>query len=81
MKALTPAPLTYGAGLPVYLATSSRRSVSNHVGCLAIASHHASVTSGFRASPWNRRLAAATRRIEFVCLRTDTSPPVALHAA
>ena len=38
MKALTPAPLTYDAGLPVYLATPSCRSVSNHVGCLDIAS-------------------------------------------
>jgi hypothetical protein len=51
MKALTPAPLTYGAGLPAYLATPSCRSISNHVGCLAIAYHHASVTSAFRASP------------------------------
>jgi hypothetical protein len=33
MKALTPAPLTtHSAGLPAYLATPSRRSVSNHVG-------------------------------------------------
>ena len=38
MKALTPAPLTYGAGLPTYLATPSCRSVSNHAGCLNIAS-------------------------------------------
>jgi hypothetical protein len=81
MKALTPTPLTYGAGLPAYFATPSCRSVSNHVGCLVIAYHHASVTSEFRTSPWNRRLAAALRRIEFVCLRTDSSPPVAPHAA
>src|SRR6266545_1335071 len=59
MKALTPAPLTYGAGLPAYLATPSCRSVSNHVGCRVIAYHHASVTSEFRTSPWNRRLVAA----------------------
>ena len=51
MKALTPAPLTYGAGLPAYFATPSCRSVSNHVGCLVIAYHHASVTSVFRTSP------------------------------
>ena len=38
METLTPAPLTYDAGLPVYLATPSYRSVSNHVGCLNIAS-------------------------------------------
>ena len=81
MKALTPAPLTYGAGLPAYLATPSCRSVSNHVGCLVIALHHASVSSEFRTSPWNRRLVAALRRIEFVILRTDSSPPVALHPA
>ena len=81
MKALTPAPLTDGPGLPAYYATPSCRSISNHVGCLVIAYHHASVTSVFRTSPWNRRLVAAPRRIEFVCLRTDTSPPVALHAA
>ena len=72
MKALTPAPLTYGAGLPAYFATPSCRSISNHVGCLILAYHHASVISAFRASPWNRRLAAAPRRIEFVCLRTDS---------
>ena len=81
MKALTPAPLTYGPGLPAYFATPSCRSASNHGGCLIIASHHASVTSEFRTSPWNRRLVAVPRRIEFVCLRTDTSPPVALHLA
>jgi hypothetical protein len=38
MKALTPAQLTCRAGLPTYLATPSCRSVSNHVGCLNIAS-------------------------------------------
>src|SRR5215510_793493 len=38
MESLTPAPLTYRAGLPAYLATSSCRSVSNHVNCLVIAS-------------------------------------------
>jgi hypothetical protein len=59
MKALTPAPLTDGPGLPAYYATPSCRSISNHVGCLVIAYHHASVTSVFRTSPWNRRLVAA----------------------
>jgi len=38
METLTPTPLTCGAGLPTYLATPSCRSVSNHVGCLDIAS-------------------------------------------
>ena len=51
MKALIAAQLTYRAALPAYLATPSCRSVSNHVGCLSIASHHASVTSVFRTSP------------------------------
>ena len=32
METLTPAPLTYNAGLPAYLTTPSCRSVSNHVG-------------------------------------------------
>ena len=74
-------PLTYGADLPAYFATPSCRSISNHVNCLVIAFHHASVTSDFRTSPWYRRLAAALRRIEFAILRTDTSPLVALHPA
>jgi hypothetical protein len=47
MKALTPARLTCRAGLPAYFATPSCRSVSNHVSCLVIAYHHASVTSDF----------------------------------
>jgi len=51
METLTPAALTYDAGLPTYLATSSCRSASNHVGCLFTAYHHASVTSDFRTSP------------------------------
>ena len=38
METLTPARLTYRAGLPAYLATPACRSVSNHVGCLNIAS-------------------------------------------
>src|SRR5206468_12310965 len=42
METLTPAALTYDAGLPTYLATSSCRSASNHVGCLFTAYHHAS---------------------------------------
>jgi hypothetical protein len=36
---------------PTYFATPSCCSVSNHGGCLAIASHHASVSSEFRTSP------------------------------
>ena len=51
MKILTPARLTHRAGLPTYFATPSCRSVSNHGGCLAIAYHHASVSSEFRTSP------------------------------
>ncbi len=74
MEILTPAPLTYGAGLPAFLAAPSCRSVSNHVGCLIIAYHHASVTSEFRTFAWHSRAVAAPRRIEFVILQTDTSP-------
>jgi len=81
MKALTAAPLTCGAALPAYFATPSCRSISNHVSCRIIAFHHASVTRGFRTSPWYRRLVAALRRIEFALLRTNSSPPVALHLA
>ena len=81
MKALTAVPLTYGPALPAYFATPSCRSISNHVSCRVIAYHHASVTRVFQASPWYRRLAAALRRIEFVILRTNSSPPVALHLA
>ena len=81
MKALTPAPFTYGAGLPVYLATPSYRSVSNHVGASTPLHPPRQRIRLFRASPWNRRLVAALRRIEFVILRTDSSPPVALHVA
>ena len=81
MKVLTPAPFTYDAGLPTYFATPSCRSVSNHVDCPVIAYHHASVTRGFRTSPCMSRLVAVPRRIEFVILRTDCSPPVALHLA
>ena len=81
MKALTPAQLTDRAGLPAYCATPSCRSVSNHVGCLNIAYHHASVFSDFRTSPWYRRLVAALRRIEFAFLRTNCSSQVTPHPA
>jgi len=74
MKALTAAPFTYGAALPTYFAASSCRSVSNHVDCQVIAYHHASVTRAFRTSPCMRRLVAVPRRIEFVILRTNSSP-------
>src|SRR5262249_15937452 len=36
--------------------------------------HHASVSSDFRTSPCMSRLVAAPRRVEFVLLRTDSSP-------
>jgi hypothetical protein len=82
METLTPAPLTHSARLPAYCTTPSCRSISNHVGLPRHRfTHHASVSSAFRASPWNRRLAAAPRRIEFVILRTNNSPPVAPHLA
>jgi hypothetical protein len=81
MKTLTPTPLTCGAGLPAYLATPAGRSVSNHVELPGHRYRHASVPSEFRTSPRMSRLVAAPRRIEFVLLRTDLSPPVALHPA
>ena len=75
------------ADRPAYCALPSHRSVSNHAvrpdtafspkGTL----RHYSVSGCFRASPWNRRLAAALRRIEFVILRADSSPPLAPHLA
>src|SRR5713226_8084478 len=83
MKALTPAPLTYGAGLPVYLATLSCRSISNHVGCLVIAYHHAQrdqrFFSGFALGVADSPQLPA-QSSSFV-LRTNSSPPIALHAA
>jgi hypothetical protein len=81
METLTAARLTPQAALPAYLATSSCRSVSNHVELPGHRYRHASVPSVFRTSPSMSRLLAAPRRIEFVCLRTDHSPPVALHLA
>jgi len=81
IKALTAAPFIYGAALAAYCATPSCGSVSNHVSCRIIAYHHASVTREFRSSPWYRRLVAALRRIEFVILHTNSSPPVAPHPA
>ena len=52
IETLTPAQLTYHAGLPAYLTTPSCRSVSNHVGLPGHRfSHHASVSSEFRTSP------------------------------
>ena len=63
METLTPAPLTRSAALPAFLATPSCRSVSNHVGCLAIAtprlrvqrfSDFALESQARRSSPPNR---------------------------
>jgi hypothetical protein len=82
METLTPAQLTYRAGLPAYCATPllsfrlQPRGLPGHR-----FTHHASVPSDFRTSPSMSRLIAAPRRIEFVLLRTNSSPPVALHPA
>ena len=91
MKALTPAPLTYGAGLPAYLATSSCRSISNHVGCLDIASPTTpACPASFGLRPGiagSSQLPAESSSFAYLPVpstadrRTDTSPPVALHAA
>ena len=75
MQTLTPAQLTYRAGLPAYCATPllsfrlQPRGLPGHR-----FPHHASVTSEFRTSPCMSRLVAAPRRIEFVLLRTNSSP-------
>ena len=82
MKALTPAPLTYGAGLPTYLATPSCRSVSNHVGCLDIASPPRQRVQ--RVSDFAMECAGSSQlpaESSSFILRTDSSPPVALHPA
>lgn len=80
MKALTPAPLTHGAGLLAYLTHTSRRSASNHVDAPGIALYaNTSVSGVFQASSSPRRLADMPRRVEFVILRTASSPTVAPH--
>src|SRR5690606_11992944 len=67
---------------PLYLAHTSQRSVSNHRRGPTIALHAIhSVADAFQASPSPRRLAATSRRIEFVILRTASSSPVAPHPA
>ena len=81
-KALTAATVTSIAALLAYLTHTSRRSASNHVGEPNIAlSANCSVSDAFQASPSPRQLALTPRRIEFVFLRTASSPPVALHPA
>jgi len=70
METLTPVPLTYGAGLPAYLATPSCRSASNHVGCLVIASpprQRDQRFSGFAMESQARRSSPPNR----VCHPTD----------
>jgi hypothetical protein len=44
-------------------------------------SRHSSVPSYFQTSPLTRKLVATPRRIGFVILPTDSSPPVASHPA
>ncbi len=73
-------PLPQQTDLPAYLALPSDHSISKHT----LLSDHRfarqyNVISVFQASPWIRRLATTKYRIEFVILRTDLSPPVALH--
>jgi hypothetical protein len=60
MKALTPAPVHPKCRSPRLLRyTFLSFRLQPRRGCLIIAYHHASVTSVFRTSPWNRRLVAA----------------------
>lgn len=70
------------AGLLAYLAHTSQRSASNHKGDPDIALHAISAYPVcFRLRPLQAKLAVTPRRIEFVILRTASSPPVALHPA
>ena len=82
MRPLTPAPV-HPAGrsprLPRQIFTSFRLQPRSAPQYRFL--RHLSVSDCIRASPWNRRLAATQRRIEFVLLRTDSSPPVAPHPA
>ena len=68
MKALTPAQLTHRAGLPAYCATPSCRSISTTGLPGHRFSHHASVTSDFRASLMESQARRSFPRIEFVIL-------------
>ncbi len=68
------------ADLPTYFVLPSCRLASNHVMSLDHRfDRHSSVINDFQASPFRRGLARTFRRIEFVILQTDSSPPVAPH--
>ena len=67
-------------GLPAYLAQTSQRSASNHVGAPEVALlANFSASDVFQASLSPSQLADTPRRIEFVILQTANSLPVALH--
>jgi hypothetical protein len=74
METLTATQPTHRAALPAFLANTFPSFRLQPRGLPGHRYHHASVPSEFQTSPWNRRLVAAPRRIEFVHLRTDPSP-------
>ncbi len=70
------------AGLPAYLVHPSRRSASNHEGDSQVAlAAMPALAMISRLRHFQCRLAITPRRIEFVILRTASSPPVAPHPA
>ena len=82
MKVLTPLALTRTTGLSAYSASPSRRSDPNHASPPMVAFPQSSQRQRlFQASPLPSRLATDLRRIGFVLLQTDGSPPAAPHPA
>ncbi len=82
MRVLTPAPVHPGTGLPASCVPPSHRSVPNHVMRSTIA--FAATLAWSMSSRLHLLLAGSpltSRRIGFVVLRTDSSPPVAPHPA
>ena len=70
------------AGLPAYLASPSYRSAPNHVmPPTGRFPRQPNAGGEFQTSPSPSRLVTAPRRNGFVILRTNTSPPAALHPA
>lgn len=76
----TPSPRA--AGLPTYLAHTSQRCASNHVGGpYVVLAAKATHTVCFRLHLTPASSPPSPRRIEFALLRTASSSPVALHLA
>src|ERR1700733_14955961 len=66
-------------GLSAYSVLPSAHPAPNHLMGMLIALSAIAASASFRASPYNRRLAAPSRRTGFVNLRATHSPPVAPH--